>query len=228
MAVVITRVNRTEPSLVERSRQFEIATVHEAQSRTGVMASCMRPNFRPAHNAGTAIKCEVTPGGKWMIDVAIEQCQAGDILVVVPRSPCVDGYFGDLRDESLKARGVRGLDRNPHPRNLNSRSLEHWVRRAEEMRKAALTVVEAGIGPIMSGACARRQDWTAGLAPAREHDALATMLDSMVHLNQVRNNDGRSAPSSATSALTQPTLPVTTICLPGAMNRRTFQRSTSR
>jgi 4-hydroxy-4-methyl-2-oxoglutarate aldolase len=107
--VVVRNIKRTDAELVKRLGMLGVATVHEAYGRSGLMKPYMRPVWAGGEAAGTAVTVLTHPGDNWMIHVAVEQCQPGDILVVGCSADNTDGMFGDLLATSLMARGVKAL-----------------------------------------------------------------------------------------------------------------------
>jgi 4-hydroxy-4-methyl-2-oxoglutarate aldolase len=109
LGVVKRNVDRADAAAVEHLGRLGSATVHEAMGRVGLLKPYMRPIYPGAAAAGTAVTVLLHPGDNWMMHVAAEQIQPGDIVVAAVTAECTDGYFGDLLATSFMARGARGL-----------------------------------------------------------------------------------------------------------------------
>ena len=109
MPIVVRNPVRTDPAVAAAFARFGVATVHEAQGRTGLLDPRLRPIHPGSRIAGTAVTVRVPPGDNWMIHVAVEQCRRGDVLVVAPSSHSEAGYVGELIATALRAHGALGV-----------------------------------------------------------------------------------------------------------------------
>ena len=107
--VAVRNIKRADPKLASALGAQGASTVHEAQGRVGIMKPYMRPIYPGARIGGTAVTILAQPGDNWMVHVALELCQEGDVLVVACTTDNTDGFFGDLLATSCQARGVKGL-----------------------------------------------------------------------------------------------------------------------
>lgn len=109
LGVVYRHISRADRAVADQLAALGSATVHEAMGRVGLMKPYMRPIQQDVHVSGTAVTVLLQPGDNWMMHVAAEQLQPGDIVVATVTADCSDGYFGDLLASSFMARGARGL-----------------------------------------------------------------------------------------------------------------------
>ena len=109
IGIVKRNITRADRAAVDRLAAFGVATVHEAMGRVGLMKPVMRPIYPGAQISGTAVTVLLQPGDNWMLHVAAEQIQQGDIVIAACTAENDDGFFGDLLATSYRARGAKGL-----------------------------------------------------------------------------------------------------------------------